>query len=133
MKEDILKSPLTLKVAGLLLLAIALVGSIKETGKGSDTFELSSFTFQWILWAKVVERNGGGTSTKARIFPRRFSTFLTFWCKIQCNRNEASLYPRLAVAVSTQGLLDVTVSTPKLFAVAISTLDRLYSDCTIFC
>ena len=41
------------------------------------------------------------TSTKARIFPRRFSTFLTFWCKIRCNRNEASLYPRLAVAVST--------------------------------
>ena len=133
MKEDILKSPLTLKVAGLLLLAIALVGSIKETGKGSDTFELSSFTFQWILWAKVVERNGGGTSTKTQIFPRRFSTFLTFWCKIQCNRNEALLYPRLAIAVSTPGLLDVTVSTPKLFAVAISTLDRLYSDGTVFC
>ena len=133
MKEDILKSPLTLKVAGLLLLAIALVGSIKETGKGSDTFELSSFTFQWILWAKVVERNGGGTSTKARIFPRRFSTFLTFWCKIQCNRNEASLYPRLAVAVSTPGLLDVAVSTPKLFSVTISMLNRLYSDGTVFC
>ena len=134
MKEDILKSPLTLKVAGLLLLAIAiLVGSIKETGKGSDTFELSSFTFQWILWAKVVERNGGGTSTKARIFPRRFSTFLTFWCKIQCNRNEASLYPRLAVTVSTPRLLDVAVSTPKLFSVAISTLNRLYSDGTVFC
>ena len=50
MKEDILKiSHLTLKVAGLLLLAIALVGSIKETGKGSDTFELSSFTFQSLV------------------------------------------------------------------------------------
>ena len=23
-----------------------------------------------------------GTSTKARIFPQRFSMFLTFWCKI---------------------------------------------------
>ena len=53
------------------------------------------------------------TSTKAWIFPRRFSTFLTFWCKIRSNRNEASLYPCLAVAVSTP--------------------DRLYSDDTIFC
>ena len=73
------------------------------------------------------------TSTKARIFPRRFSTFLTFWCKIRCNRNEASLYPRLAVSVSTPGLLDVDVSMPKLLDVVVSTPDRLYSDGTVFC
>ena len=58
--------------------------------------------------------------------------FLTFWCKIRCNRNEASLYPRLVVAVSTHGLLDVSVSTPKLLDVAVSMPDRLYSDGTVF-
>ena len=51
--------------------------------------------------------------------------FLTFWCKIRCNRNEASLYPLLAVAVSTPGLLDVAVSMPKLLDVAVSTPDHL--------
>ena len=73
------------------------------------------------------------TSTKARIFPWRFSMFLTFWCKIQCNRNKVSLYPCLAITVSTPGLLDVVVSMPKLLDVAVSTPDRLYSDDTIFC
>ena len=61
------------------------------------------------------------TSTKAWIFPLRFSTFLTFGYKIRCNRNEASLYPCLAVAVSTPGLLAVTVSMPRLLVVAVST------------
>ena len=73
------------------------------------------------------------TSTKARIFPQRFSTFLTFWCKIRCNRNEASLYPCLSIAVSMLGLLDIAVSTPKLLDVAISTPNCLYSDDTVFC
>ena len=70
-------------------------------------------------------------NTKVQIFPRRFSTFLTFWCKIRCNRNEASLYPCPAVAVSTPGLLDVSVSMTKLLDVSVSMPDRLYSDGTI--
>ena len=70
------------------------------------------------------------TSTKARIFPRRFSTFLTFWCKIGSNKNEASLYPRLTVAVSTEGVLSVSVSTAKELDVAVSTAIRRYSDGT---
>ena len=36
-------------------------------------------------------------------------------------RNKASLYPRLAVVVSTPGLLSVAVSTPRLLAVTVST------------
>ena len=69
--------------------------------------------------------------------------FLTFWCKIGSNRNEASLYPCLAIVVSTLGLLDVAVSTPKLLDVtvsmpklldvAVSTPDCLYSEGTVFC
>ena len=34
------------------------------------------------------------TNTKARIFPRRFSTFHTFWCKIGRKMNLPSLYRR---------------------------------------
>ena len=59
--------------------------------------------------------------------------FLNFWCKIRCNRNEASLYPRLAGAVSTKGILVVAVSTPKALDVVVSTPDRRYSDGTVFC
>ena len=71
------------------------------------------------------------TSTKAWIFPWRFSTFLTFWCKIGSNRNEASLYPRLAVIVSIQGVLFVVVSTAKELDVAVSMAIRRYSDGTV--
>ena len=88
--------------------------------------------YHWYHHAQAVWCNAY-TSTKVRIFPWRFSTFLNFWCKIQCNKNKALLYPFLSVAVSTMRLLDVTLSTPKLLDVVVSTPDRLYSEGTVFC
>ena len=55
---------------------------------------LRFITLPEFMLVKLICTHCTHTSTKARIFPRRFSTFLTFWCKIRSNRNEASLYPR---------------------------------------
>ena len=79
----------------------------------------------WENFPSLVQKRG--------FFHGGFPRFLLFGVKILCNKNEASLYPCLVVAVSTPGLLDVVVSTPKLLDVAISTPDRLYSDDTVFC
>ena len=71
------------------------------------------------------------TSTKARIFPWRFSTFHTFWCKIGSKMNLPSLYRRLLVAVSMMVIFPVAISTPSTFNVAVSTELHRYSDSNV--
>ena len=71
---------------------------------------------------------GIATNTKARIFPRRLSTFHTFWCKIGSKMNLLSLYRRLLVAVSTMVIFSVAISMPSSFNVAVSTELCRYSN-----
>ena len=81
---------------------------------GSDCDGCSSFT--------------SCTNTKARIFPRRFSMFHTFWCEIGSKINLSSLYRRLLITVSTLVISSVAISTPSSFNVVVSTELRRYRD-----